>query len=318
MTVKFIAEFCQNHLGDFSILEDQLDSAKRAGFTHAKIQGLYSHELTRREQFEDPSGKLFRPLDAEMSRLSKLDLTEDDEAAFVTRVREAGMTPMITVFTHSGAERARSAGFKSIKIASYDCASLPLIESVLDFADELVVSTGATPWIEVEKTARFIRANSGKHLKASLLHARTLYPMPLVDTGLARMMALKSFGLTVGFSDHSPTSGGSNPILASQLALFLGAEVIERHFTVLSKSETRDGPVSLNEFEAKSLVEFALLEQSEQASVLATHDPEALLGAIRTQSLEPTDLELVNAEYYRGRVASKKRNIPVFSWQKWD
>lgn len=317
MSLKFIAEFCQNHMGDPSVLGLQLEAAQRAGFTHAKIQGLYSHELTYRPQFEDPAGRLYRPFDAERSRLSKLDLSEDIEAAFVANVIEIGMTPMITVFTHEGCERARRAGFKSIKIASYDCGSLPLIESVLQFADELVVSTGATPWSEVEKTALYLRANSGA-VQVSLLHARTLYPMPLSESGLARMLALKSFGLPVGFSDHSPTNLDTSPLLASQLAVFLGADVIERHFTVLPRSETKDGPVSVNEVEARNLADFALLEKSAQASIISAVGPEALLGAIHTRSLEPTDAELSNAEYYRGRVASIKRNQPVFSWEEWD
>ena len=44
---KLIAEFCQNHLGDRSILEKMIISAKNNGASHAKIQGLYSHEISK-------------------------------------------------------------------------------------------------------------------------------------------------------------------------------------------------------------------------------------------------------------------------------
>lgn len=146
MKTKFIAEFCQNHLGKYKILEEMINQAKNSGFTHGKIQGLYSNELTKREEFENPDSKFYRPFLAEFNRLSKLDLTEGDEKWFIDTCIDVGIIPMITVFTHSGAERAKKTGFKSIKIASYDCSSLPLIESVATYADEIVVSTGATSW----------------------------------------------------------------------------------------------------------------------------------------------------------------------------
>ena len=76
---KIIAEFCQNHLGDKSILEKMIISAKNNGASHAKIQGLYSHEITKRDQFELPTNRIFRPYANEVERLSKLDLSIDTE-----------------------------------------------------------------------------------------------------------------------------------------------------------------------------------------------------------------------------------------------
>lgn len=289
-----------------------IEAAKNAGFSHAKIQGLYSWELVKREVFENPSAALFRPFDAEVERLRKLDLSFEDEEWFVSACLKSKITPMITVFTHTGVERAREAGFKSIKIASYDCSSLPLIERVAEFSDELIVSTGATTWDELCKTAEFLKSleNAGKVV--GMLHARTIYPSSAEVTGLGRMLAMRALKLAVGFSDHSRPS--DDDLLASRFALYLGAEILERHFTILDKTVTKDGPVSINFDEAIRLSRFA---DSDKITQLQDISPQLdLLGNyINLDSLEPLESELKNRNYYRGRVASNVGGKVYPSWE---
>ena len=85
-----IAECCQNHNGDKEILKKQIHEAAQNGADYVKIQAIRSKELTHRERFDegivDSEGKtkvIKRPYDAELARLSKLDLSLDDEAWFV-------------------------------------------------------------------------------------------------------------------------------------------------------------------------------------------------------------------------------------------
>ena len=49
---EFIAEFCQNHNGNFEILKQMLDAALHAGATYAKIQSIFAEDLSFRERFE--------------------------------------------------------------------------------------------------------------------------------------------------------------------------------------------------------------------------------------------------------------------------
>ena len=58
------------------------------------------------------------------------------------------------------------------------------------------------------------------------------------------MEYLRRFTTEVGFSDHSLVS--RDGLIGSKAALALGATSIERHFTVLSPEDTKDGPVSIN------------------------------------------------------------------------
>lgn len=313
MTVRLIAEFCQNHNGKRENLRKMISSASRSGFTHGKIQGLYSFELTKRLEFESSNAAIHRPFDIELARLKDLDLSEDDEAWFVEQCSSEGIIPMITVFSHHGVDRAKKAGFKSIKIASYDCGSTPLIERAALFASEIVVSTGASSWDSIKKTAGLLVSFQKSGTEVALLHARTIYPTPGHETGLARMLALRSLGLPVGFSDHSrPDKDG---LLASKFALVLGAQLIERHFTVLDKNQTKDGPVSINESEAEEISKFSSMDVALQLANIGSGV--ARLGEyFQIESLEPTSVEEINATYYRGRVASIINGKQVFSWEE--
>ena len=49
---KIIAELCQNHNGDMSILKEMVHAAKESGADFAKIQSLLSSDLTHRSRFD--------------------------------------------------------------------------------------------------------------------------------------------------------------------------------------------------------------------------------------------------------------------------
>ena len=50
---KIITELCQNHNGDFAVLEKMVESVAKTGATHIKIQNIYADNLTFRSQFEN-------------------------------------------------------------------------------------------------------------------------------------------------------------------------------------------------------------------------------------------------------------------------
>ncbi len=317
MVTNIIAEFCQNHNGNIEILNRMILEAKQGGASHAKIQGLYSSELTKRLEFEldhQEKGSLLRPHQAEFDRLSKLDLTLETEAHFVEECKKSGIIPMITVFTHQGLERALKAGFKSFKIASYDCASRELISRILPHADELVISTGATLWNEIELTSQLVAKEKKSHTKIAFLHARTIYPTPLDKMNISRMLFLRYLGWETGLSDHSrPEVDG---LVASKLAIHLGASYVERHFTVLARTETKDGPVSITPIELQELNHFSQLDPLVRYQELSEISNLAKI-CFSESELEIDVQEAANAKYYRGRVASWHNSKQVYSWESW-
>jgi sialic acid synthase SpsE len=171
----------------------------------------------------------------------------------------------------------------------------------------LFISTGATSDDEIEGAATVLARHS-----FTFLHCVTIYPTPLKDMNLVRLRYLSRFTPSVGFSDHSLVA--VNGLKASMVALLLGANVVERHFTILPPDATRDGPVSINPAQLKQLVDFARLPVDEIGSYVRKQIPEheIMLGQERR---ELTHQELLNRDYYRGRFASHVGERDVSNWE---
>ncbi len=314
MNPILIAEFCQNHNGRWELVERMVEEAAAAGADYAKLQTIRSRELTHRPRFDEgefyPDGRvktIKRPYEAELKRLSALDLSLEQEAKFIELCRKAGIRSMTTVFTRSGVQDVKELGYDAIKIASYDCASYPLLRDVKEVWDKLFVSTGATFDEEIEKAAEVL---SGADYE--FLHCVTIYPTPLEEVHLRRMEWLRQFTPRVGFSDHSKPS--ETGLWASKAALAFGASCIERHFTVLAPDETRDGPVSVNPEQLRELRSFAERPREERLEILKREFPgwEVMLGNAHRPLSEQ---ELLNRDYYRGRFASKVDGKVVYNWE---
>jgi N-acetylneuraminate synthase/N,N'-diacetyllegionaminate synthase len=83
----------------------------------------------------------------------------------------------------------------------------------------------------------------------TVLHCNTEYPTPMEDVNLKAMLQIKdAFGVEIGYSDH--TLGIEVPIAA----VALGAQVIEKHFTLDRTFAGPDHKASLEPKELKAMV----------------------------------------------------------------
>ena len=307
--MKFIAEFCQNHNGDTALLKEMVHSAAEAGADFGKIQTIFADDLTFRSRFENGEGAIKRPYLPEYERLKKLELSYEQQASFVEECRRYNLVPLTTCFTVGSMGNILEVGFRHIKVASYDCASLPLIRKLSGKFESLIISTGATRDEEIEATASVLNE---RKVPFSFLHCVTLYPTPLESLNLNRMKYLRSFTKEVGLSEH--THAGRNGIKASLVAIYLGADLIERHFRGLSSEMSKDGPVSIDAQQVRELVAFNKMSHGDQLVYLNEKIPgwEMMLGSERR---ELTEEELRNRDYYRGRFASHRYRKPLFNWE---
>jgi sialic acid synthase SpsE len=305
--MKFIAELCQNHNGNFDTVRRMVDAAAEGGASHVKIQHIYTRNLVYRPEFEEGLEQnsemkaIRRPWQPEYDRLKGLELTEDECARFVEYVESVGLVPMTTCFARGDVERIAQQGFRTIKVASYDCASFPMLREMAHRFDYLYVSTGATFDDELCHAAGVLREYAKGY---SLLHCVTQYPTPLEAMHLNRIRWLNDYTNEVGFSDHSLVS--RDGMVAAKAAVACGAEVVERHFTVSDPSETKDGPVSITKEHIRSLIDFSRLSPADQRAQLTEEYPdwEQMLGKAKRWL---SDAELLNRDYYRGRFATPRR-----------
>ncbi len=311
---KIIAELCQNHNGDRQILKDMIWAAAEAGADYAKIQSIRADDLSFRERFEEglmEAGKvkiIKRPYQAEYARLKPMDLTEEDHQWFIEECAQAKIKPLTTAFTRTSIPFLAKLGWNEVKVASYDCASVPLLRELSSYFSHLYISTGAVYDQEIEDAATALKGHS-----FSFLHCVSIYPTPFEEMHLSRMNYLKKFTPSVGFSDHSLVS--RDGIKGSVVAISLGADVIERHFTILPADKTKDGVVSITPQHLKELVKFAKMPREEVKSFVAMEIPEAsmMLGKA-TRDLSET--ELLNRDYYRGRFTNKVNGQVIYNWEE--
>ncbi|MDF1865582.1 MAG: N-acetylneuraminate synthase family protein [Saprospiraceae bacterium] len=317
MNPLIIAECCQNHNGSQELLKRMIHEAAENGADYVKIQAIRSKELAYRARFEegliDENGvvqTIKRPYDAELKRLSKLDLTMEQERWFVEECQKAGTKPLTTVFTRKGVLEVKDMGYAAMKIASYDCASYPLLKDVKNYWNKIFVSTGSTYDHEIEQAAKVLEG-----VDFEFLHCVTIYPTPLEELHLKRLTYLQQFSEKIGYSDHSkPVTTG---LWASKIALALGASCVERHYTVLPPDETRDGPVSITPAMVKELREFADRPIESKMEIIKRDFPnwEMTLG---DANREMSHTEKLNRDYYRGRFASKIDDKVVYNWEEFD
>lgn len=317
--VKFIAELCQNHLGKKDVIIKMIDQCAENGADIIKLQNIFASDLAYRYEFEkglNDNNKIIwikRPYLNEYKRLKKLELDYKFLEKFINICNQYKVTPSITCFSRYRVNDLKNLGFKTIKVASYDCASFPFIQDLSKNFNELIVSTGATFDDEIVKTVKILKKNK---IFFSLLHCVTIYPTPLNQLNLSRMNFLKKFTSSVGFSDHS-LSTNKNYNLASKIAIYYGAKIIERHIRFFDHNKSKDGKVSILSKDIKEIKEFSKLSKEKQKDILVNHKynfKKAKGKMLRDLSHE----ELVNRLYYRGRFANIKKKRIIYNWEDVD
>jgi sialic acid synthase SpsE len=315
---KIIAELCQNHNGDLNILDEMVSAAADSGADIVKIQSMLSSELTHRIKFDagefDLNGKIKtikRPYKEEYERLKKLDLDDEAHVYFLSLCRKYKVKPMTTIFTRSRLKFLEKLNFETIKVSSFDCASFQMLEDLSKSKfKEIIVSTGCSYDDEIKKTSEILN-NSNKIF--CLLHCISIYPTPLDQAHLERINYLKKFSKNVGLSEHS--SFEIDGLKISIASLLYKPKYIERHFTILDKSKTKDGPVSLNPNELRFLVKMSKSSIDEIQDYVTNKIKEfEKMKGLPTRKL--TEVEILNRDYYRGRFASiNKKNQYIYNWE---
>jgi len=230
-----IAEMCQNHLGDKKILKEMVNQAADAGANFAKIQTFFADDLT--EEWKKK----------EWGRVKGLELSFEDHKEFCEWCKEKNIIPMTSVYTVRYAQKLYNAGFRHIKIGSAQASKKDLAKAYVALGFDVAVSTGGQ---KLSAIPRF-------HPLWCVMHCVSLYPTPANKLNLRRLFDVKSkYPLSkIGFSDHTQADTMMWG-MASKYAIQLGAEVVERHFTILDRDKTKDGLVSINTEQLKKLCDF--------------------------------------------------------------
>jgi N-acetylneuraminate synthase len=115
------------------------------------------------------------------------------------------------------------------KIASYEITHMPLIRHVARKRKPVILSTGTADLAEVRQALEWCHAEGNDDV--ILLQCTASYPAPPVSLNVRALVTMReAFGVPTGLSDHSRDS-----LVGPMAAVALGANVIEKHFTLSNR-----------------------------------------------------------------------------------
>ncbi len=275
MSTLIIAEAGVNHNGQEKLAFELVDAAKKAGADIVKFQTFKAKRLVtaNAKQCEYQITNTKRE-ETQLAMLSRLELGYDVHHKLLNYCKKINIEFLSTAFdSESLAFLVNDLGLKRLKIPSGDITNAPLVLEHARTGCDLIVSTGMATLSEVETVLGviafgYVTANISKPSveafqlayysedgqkalkeKVTILHCTTEYPAPMVDINLRAMDTLsRSFGLPVGYSDHS------KGITVSIAAVARGARVIEKHFTIDNTMEGPDHKASLEPEELSNMI----------------------------------------------------------------
>lgn len=242
-----IAEAGVNHNGDVALARELVDAAADAGADAVKFQ-TFRPELVAAP--EAPRAEYQRQEHDDTSQLDmirRLALSEDAFRDLASYCRTKNIVFLSTPFDIASADFLVLLGVPVIKVPSGEISNLPFLRHVARLKKPIVMSTGMAAIGEVERAVGAIeQAGCGNY---ALLHCTSNYPAASADINLRAMATLKTaFGCPVGYSDH--TIG----IEIALAAAALGAQIIEKHFTLNRKMDGPDHAMSLEPRELADMV----------------------------------------------------------------
>ncbi len=245
-----IAEAGLNHNGSLSIAKKLIDNAKKANCDAIKFQSfLPNSRVSKNVKSEKYSEKIIGTQESINQLFSRLSLNFDTQRKIFAYARKKNIFIFSTPFDFENADFLDKLGVGAFKIASSDLVNLPLIEHVAKKNKPMIISTGMSTLSEIDDAVETVRSTGNKNL--AVLHCNSSYPSTHAEINLNFMNNLKSlYQIPVGFSDHT------TDLLASKSAICLGADIIERHFTLDKRMEGPDHLLSSTLKEIRELTKF--------------------------------------------------------------
>ena len=205
-----------------------VDAAADAGIDCAKFQSYKAGTIVSRNSpaYWDTTKE---PTKTQYELFLKHDsFGETEYQELCDYTHEKGMDFSSTPFDYVSADYLESM-VDFYKISSSDLSNLPFIRHIGAKGKPVVLSVGAAYLSEVDEAVRALKGAGCKDI--TLLHCVLSYPTAPENANLRVIETLKKVfpDMKVGFSDHVAPDETMMTLAAAYL---LGAEVIEKHFTL--------------------------------------------------------------------------------------
>ncbi len=207
-----------------------IEIAAANGVDAIKIQSILASEL----MVKNDNTKDY------VTMLEGLERSYEDHCFLKSKCDQFGIDFLSTPEGPTMADLLERVGVNAYKVSSLNLIYSKLLDKLSSSGKPVIVSTGMGTAEEIEDAVELFKTKPSELI---LLHCSSLYPTQPKDANLSNISFLKEkYQKTiVGYSDH--TVGP----LASIAAVSLGADVIEKHFSLDRSQNGADHHVAVDE-----------------------------------------------------------------------
>jgi len=248
--VFIIAEAGINHNGSPQTAKEMVDIAFAAGADAVKFQTFKAEKVISRHAPKAEYQKRTTGFsESQLDMAKKLELSQKDFEVIYNYCKTKGIMFLSTPFDLESIDFLCKLGVEIFKIPSGEITNLPYLRKMGSLHKEIIMSTGMANLEEIRIALDILISCGTSKENIAILHCNTEYPTPFEDVNLLAMGTIRDeLGTRVGYSDH--TLGIEIPIAA----VAMGAEIIEKHFTLDRNMPGPDHKASLEPLELKAMV----------------------------------------------------------------
>lgn len=244
LKIFIIAEVGNTHEGSLGLAKEFIKVASECGVNAVKFQ---THIFDAESLPDAPNPPYFN----QEARKDYFDRTAFNLEQWIElrkfAEKKCSIEFISSPFSIEAVELLEKVDIQTYKIPSGEVTNLPLLKKIAQTGKRVFLSSGMSSWDEIDRAINVLQVEGCKEL--ILFQCTSEYPCPPQESGLNVLNEMKErYGLPIGLSDH--TFGCSVAIAA----VVLGAEYIEKHFTLSKKMYGSDAKNSTEPDEFKNLV----------------------------------------------------------------
>ena len=314
MKTIIIAEAGINHNGNIKIAKKLVRLAAKAGADIVKFQTFTAKNThIRKAKKAIYMKKNTKKNESFYELVKKLELTKKEHFDLKKECVSNKIEFLSSAFDIDSINLVNKIGVKRFKIPSGEINNLPYLRSIGKFNKKILLSTGMASIKEIKIAIKILQKAGTHRNKITVLQCNTEYPTPFEDANLKAMNTIKKkLKVNVGYSDH--TSG----IEATIAAVALGAQVVEKHFTIDKKMTGPDHSASINFEELKLMVKsIRNVEKSLGSGIKTTSKSEQKNLKVVRKSIV-AKINIKKGEKFTEQNLTTKRPSDGISPMKWD
>lgn len=233
-----IAEIGHNHQGNLETAKEMFRSARECGANAVKLQKRHNQALFTQSLYnkaydhENSFGATYG------AHREALEFGATEYRELQRYAQEIGITFFATAFDVPSADFLAELDMPAFKIASGDLTNIPLLKHIARFQKPMLLSTGGGVMKDVERAYDAVLPLNSQ---LCIMQCTAGYPCGYEELNLRVITAYRERfpEAVIGFSSHD------NGIAMAVAAFILGAQVIEKHFTLNRTMKGTDHAFSL-------------------------------------------------------------------------